>query len=142
MVFDAAYLDLPVLSADPAAYRTALELCERQLAEREPGTLLVQRVNDLLFEANGGGVQAPAQIARALGVAERTLKRKLAEQGTSYSQLLDRQRHTRTLALLRTDASIEAVAERFGYSDAANFTRAFRRWAGKSPRAVRKQTRA
>jgi AraC-like DNA-binding protein len=71
-------------------------------------------------------------------MAERTLKRKLAEQGTSYTELLDRQRHTRALELLRTDATIEQVADRLGYSDAANFTRAFRRWTGKSPRALRK----
>jgi AraC-like DNA-binding protein len=141
LVFDRAYLELPVITADPAAYRTALELCERQLVEREPGALLVQRVNRSLFAADGGGIQTPAQVARALGMAERTLKRKLAEQGTSYSALLDRQRQTRALELLRTEASIDAVAERLGYSDAANFTRAFRRWTGKSPRAVRKAAR-
>jgi AraC-like DNA-binding protein len=137
LVFGAAHLDLPITTADPAAYRTALELCERQLVEREPGALLVQRVQRLLFAADGG-VQAPSRIARSLGMAERTLKRKLAEQGTSYTDLLDRHRHTRALELLRTDATIEEVADRLGYSDAANFTRAFRRWTGKSPRALRK----
>lgn len=137
IVFDAAYLDFPIVTADPAAYRTALELCERQLVSRDPGALLVQRVTRLLFEADGT-VQPPSRIARTLGMAERTLKRKLAEQGTSYSDLLDRQRHTRALELLRTDATIEEVADRLGYSDAANFTRAFRRWTGKSPRALRK----
>jgi AraC-like DNA-binding protein len=137
LVFDAAYLDLPITTADPAAHRTALELCERQLVEREPGALLVERVQRLLFTTEGD-VQPPSRIARALGMAERTLKRKLAEQGTSYTELLDRQRHTRALELLRTDATIEQVADRLGYSDAANFTRAFRRWTGKSPRALRK----
>jgi AraC-like DNA-binding protein len=141
LVFDAAYLDLPIVTADPAAYRTALELCERQLVEREPGALLVQRVNRELFAADGG-VRTSVQVARSLGMAERTLKRRLAEQGTSYSELLDRQRQTRALELLRTDWSIEEVADRLGYSDAANFTRAFRRWTGKSPRAVRKAARS
>lgn len=140
LVFDAAALERPVLTADPAAYRTALALCERQLVEREPGALLVQRVNAELFAADGG-VRSSVQVARALAMAERTLKRKLAEQGTSYSELLDRRRHVRALELLRTSASIEEVAERLGYSDAANFTRAFRRWTGKSPRAARKAAR-
>jgi AraC-like DNA-binding protein len=141
LTFDAAYLSLPIVTADPAAYRTALELCERQLVEHEPGALLVQRVNRALFAADGG-VRTSVHVARSLGMAERTLKRKLAEQGTSYSELLDRQRQTRALELLRTDSSIEEVAERLGYSDAANFTRAFRRWTGKSPRAVRKAARS
>jgi AraC-like DNA-binding protein len=141
LVFDAAYLDVPIVTADPAAYRTALELCERQLVEREPPALLVQRVNRELF-APDGSVRTSVQVARSLGMAERTLKRRLAEQGTSYTELLDRQRQTRALELLRTDWSIEEVADRLGYSDAANFTRAFRRWTGKSPRAVRKAARS
>lgn len=140
LLFQASDLERPILTADPASYRTALELCERQLVEREPGALLVQRVTSELFAADGG-VRSSVQVARALAMAERTLKRKLAEQGTSYSELLDRRRHMRALELLRTSASIEQVAERLGYSDAANFTRAFRRWTGKSPRALRKAAR-
>jgi AraC-like DNA-binding protein len=141
LVFDAALLDMPVITADPAGYRTALDLCERQLVEHEPGALLVQRVNRAIFAAEGG-IRTSVQVARSLGMAERTFKRKLAEQGTSYSELLDRQRQTRALELLRTESSIEEVAERLGYSDPANFTRAFRRWTGKSPRAVRKAARS
>jgi AraC-like DNA-binding protein len=141
LVFDAAYLELAVVTADPAAYRTARELCERLLVEREPGALLVQRVTRALFAADGRGFQTSVQVARGLGMAERTLKRRLAEQGTSYSELLDRQRQTRALELLRTEASVEEIAERLGYSDAANFTRAFRRWTGKSPRTLRKAAR-
>lgn len=139
LVFDAIELDRPILTADPAAYRTALELCQRQLVELKPGALLVQRVSHELFAADGG-VRSARQVARSLAMADRTLKRKLAEQGTSYSDLLDRQRHMRAIELLRGDASIEAIAERLGYSDAANFTRAFRRWTGTSPRAARKAT--
>jgi AraC-like DNA-binding protein len=141
LVFDAALLALPVTSADPASHRSALELCERELLERAPGELLVQRVRRELFAADGGA-RSSAQVARAVGMAERTLKRRLAEQRTSYSELLERARHTRALELLRSELSIEDVAERLGYSDPANFTRAFRRWTGKSPRAVRKSARS
>lgn len=140
LVFDAAALDLPVTTADAASHRTAFELCERQLIERAPGGLLVQRVARELFAADGG-VRSSVQVARAVGMAERTLKRRLAEQRTSYSELLDRARHMRALELLGSELSIEEVAERLGYSDPANFTRAFRRWTGKSPRAVRKSAR-
>lgn len=139
LVFARALLDMPVATADPAAHRTALEVCERQLADYTPGASLVQRVTRALLAADGAPVHGPAEIARGLGMAERTLKRKLAEHGTSYSQLLDRERQTRALALLRTAASIEEVAARLGYSDAANFTRAFRRWTGQTPRALRRR---
>jgi AraC-like DNA-binding protein len=70
-------------------------------------------------------------------MGERTLKRRLAEQETSYTELLDHARHARALELLRGDTSAEEVSSQLGYSDAANFTRAFRRWTGKSPRALR-----
>ena len=70
-------------------------------------------------------------------MSTRTLKRKLSEEGVSYTSLLDERRRLQGVALLRTELSVERIAERLGYSDAANFTRAFRRWTGKSPREFR-----
>ena len=68
-----------------------------------------------------------------------TLKRKLATFGVTYSDLLDEQRLEAALLQLRADAaSIDAIAERLGYSDTANFGRAFRRWTGISPAAYRR----
>jgi AraC-like DNA-binding protein len=93
-----------------------------------------------LFDPASREIKGPAEVARGLGMSERTLKRKLAEQGTSYSELLDRERHSQAVELLRGAASIDDVAERLGYSDAANFTRAFRRWTGRSPRVHRAET--
>jgi AraC-like DNA-binding protein len=56
--------------------------------------------------------------------------------------VLERCRRARAIELLRTQASIEEIAECLGYTDPANFTRAFRRWTGRSPRAARKTGRA
>lgn len=134
--FDAALLDLPLATADPAAARQARAQCEQQLRELQPEKRLMERVRGALF-ADAGRLRAPAQIARGLGMSERTLKRKLAAEGTSYTELLERERHSRALELLRGAASIEEVADRLGYSEPANFTRAFRRWTGHSPRAHR-----
>ncbi len=71
-------------------------------------------------------------------MSKRTLTRKLTEQGTSYSRLLEEARCDRALELLRSALSLEQIAERLGYSDAANFGRAFRRWTSKSPRTYAK----
>jgi AraC-like DNA-binding protein len=71
-------------------------------------------------------------------MSPRTLKRKLAACGTTYSDLLDELRQNRAVQLLGSDQlSIEAIADRLGYSDAANFGRAFRRWTGTTPGAYR-----
>jgi AraC-like DNA-binding protein len=83
------------------------------------------------------------ETARALGLSSRTLKRRLADEGTDFSTILDDQRRQRALLLLRSaDLSVEDVAARVGYSDVANFTRAFRRWAGTTPTAYRRARRA
>ena len=135
--FDAAFLDLPLLTADPAAARSARAHCESELARLEARSSIVMRVREAL-QLDSDALLSPVQLARGFGMAERTLKRRLAEQGTSYSLLLDEQRQRRALELLRTGANVDQIAERLGYSDAANFTRAFRRWTGKSPRAFRR----
>jgi AraC-like DNA-binding protein len=85
-----------------------------------------------------GGFHALPRIAKQMHMSVRTLKRKLEADGTSYSELLDEQRRGKAMLLLRRDdLAIEEIADRLGYSDAANFTRAFRRWTGTTPKAFR-----
>lgn len=56
----------------------------------------------------------------------------------TFSALIDAERRRRALLLLRSrELSIQQIGERLGYSDVANFTRAFRRWTGKTPSAYR-----
>ncbi|HKU40545.1 MAG TPA: AraC family transcriptional regulator ligand-binding domain-containing protein [Polyangiales bacterium] len=134
--FDASYLDVPISTADPAAVRSAVAQCERELQALDEQHSLAARVRAGLWRDDQ--LQSPRQLARSLGMAERTLKRRLAELGTSYTQLLEAERQARAIALLRGEASVDHIADQLGYSDAANFTRAFRRWTGKSPRAFRR----
>jgi len=141
LVFDRAFLELPLVSADLAAARATREQCERMLSELTSAATLAERVRRSLFTPDGE-VCSPRRLARQLGMSERTLKRRLAAQGTSYTELLDAARRTRALELLGSDVSVEEVSARLGYSDAANFTRAFRRWTGQSPRALRQSARA
>ena len=134
--FDARLLELPLLSADPAAARTARDQCERELQALTQTSSFVDQVSASLFREDR--VLSAAELARTLGMAERTLKRRLAEHQTSYTDLLEERRKHAACELLRAGASIEDIAERLGYSDASNFTRAFRRWTGQSPRAFRR----
>jgi AraC-like DNA-binding protein len=81
-----------------------------------------------------------AEVARLAGISLRGLQRSLAASGLSFSELLREARLERAIEMMReptqrmTDIGLE-----LGYSDAANFTRAFRRWTGCSPRAFRRQ---
>jgi len=138
LVFDAAYLELPLIMADPTASRMALEQCERELAALGEHAQLAGRVRRLVEESERG-VPSLDDVAGRLHVSTRTLKRQLAQQGTSFSGILDDIREQKALLLLaRSDLSVEQVADRLGYSDVANFTRAFKRWTGLTPSGWRK----
>lgn len=77
--------------------------------------------------------------AELLDTSPRTLQRRLDEHGFAYSSVLDEVRQRVALDRLRTtDAPITLIAHELGYSDSAHFARAFRRWAGMSPLAVRR----
>lgn len=78
------------------------------------------------------------KTADFVGMSVRTLQRRLAEAGVSHHLLVAQARFATAAAVLeRTDAKILELALDLGYSDHANFTRAFRRWAGCAPREYR-----
>lgn len=131
-------LDLPVASADPVAKQLALKHCQEQLARANPSDTLVLRAKRLLAEAEAG-VDTPSELAQALGVSPRTLRRVLGRANTSYRQLADEARCQRALMLLRHPAlSLTEIADVLGFADAASFSRAFMRWTGASPGRYRK----
>jgi len=83
------------------------------------------------------------RIAGDLRVSVRTLRRRLTSAGASFQDLLEETRRSRAIQyLVETDESVEQIAERLGYSDPANFRRAFRRWTGVAPGAFRREKAA
>ena len=73
----------------------------------------------------------------------RTLRRRLREQNTSYRQLLDELRMNVAIKYFRdTTLTVEDVAHSLGYSDAANFRHAFRRWTSATPDQFKNISRA
>jgi AraC-like DNA-binding protein len=78
------------------------------------------------------------ECADMVGMSSRSLQRRLAEYGTSFNDLLDQTRFDLAQQLL-ADPSVRVtdIAVELGYQDPANFSRAFRRWAGVSPRQHR-----
>ena len=141
LVFPASALDLPIVLADPVARRLAQEQCERELDALGEQQNVAARVRALVPRRDGG-FHSLEEVASLVGMSPRTLKRRLADQGTAFSAILEEQQRERALMLLRSqELSLEQVAERVGYSDVANFTRAFRRWTGLTPGAYRRAAR-
>lgn len=80
----------------------------------------------------------PAQIAEALGMERWKLQDLLSKSGTSVSQLRDEVKSEKAVESLRNSSDkIERIATDLGFSDSANFARAFRKWTGLSPSEVR-----
>jgi AraC-like DNA-binding protein len=137
MRFPSHYLALPITMAHTTAFRLAREQCEQALLELDRAGL-ERRVRDVLPRL-GGGVCTVDEVALKLGTSTRTLQRKLKAGGLSFSELTSEVQVRRACTLLRDHRlSVEQVAERAGYSDVSNFTRAFRRWKGTTPAAFRK----
>lgn len=99
---------------------------------------LDRRVREYVSKALSEGAPALSEVARHLGMSERTLQRRLAEHGCSYQTLVDTSRRRLARRLLqKTDFSLIEVAFMTGYSDQSAFTRAFTRWTGQTPRSFR-----
>ena len=82
-----------------------------------------------------------AVVAKMLRTPSRTLRRHLQLQSTSFRRLSDELKTQFALQYLRgTKMTNEDIAFALGFSDAANFRHAFRRWTGKAPNAFRQET--
>jgi AraC-like DNA-binding protein len=78
-------------------------------------------------------------VAQELNMSERTLRRRLTEQGQSFQGLMDAIRHERARDLLQhAGLPVAEVALACGFADARSFRRAFKRWSGALPGKRRK----
>ncbi|KPK39708.1 MAG: hypothetical protein AMJ69_04945 [Gammaproteobacteria bacterium SG8_47] len=99
---------------------------------------VLMRVMSKLIEALPSGDTSEESIARALNMSLRTLQRKLREEGATYKELLDgTRRDLATRYIENSSVSVSEITYLLGFSEPSNFSRAFRRWTGKSPSAYR-----
>ncbi|MDP9139854.1 MAG: AraC family transcriptional regulator [Pseudomonadota bacterium] len=134
----AEYLQRRLVMADSIAVKRAVEQCEREMATvSPPAENLLERVRAELTPRSDGYPDLES-VAACLFMSGRTLKRKLEARGSNFQQLLDEVRHRDALRLLdNPDLDIQHIATALGYRDPPSFTRAFRRWSGKTPSQAR-----
>jgi AraC-like DNA-binding protein len=133
---------LPLRRRD-SVLRSVLEAQADAIAARLSltGGLLSEVRRALASRVAGGntGIQA---VARQLATSPRTLQRRLAEQGSSYQELLDLTRREAAIGyLVESTLSICEIAYLLGYSEPAAFHRAFKRWNAETPQAFRARER-
>lgn len=108
-------------------------------ASRRPRqTPFTQQVERTLEPLLASGTVRIDEVARELGLSRQTLYRRLKAEGTTFERLRDRLRRRVALRLIRNEGvAVKEAAWRLGFSDPASFSRAFKRWTGKSPRDQR-----
>lgn len=138
---DSARLGRPTRMGSPAVNRMLLQICDTQIEMLRKREGLSGRLRTVLI-MNGCRVLNLRAAARRLGMTERSLRRRLADEGTSFRGVHDDVQLQAAIGYLRdTRLTVEAIAELLGFSDAANFRRAFRRWTGKPPLDYRRHER-
>lgn len=139
LALPAQLLDVPLKMADPLAFEEAAAICQRELDKLAASASWSGRVRRLLLEKQNGFPTLPL-AARLFHLTPRTLHRRLVAEGTSYGQILDEVRHMLAVEHVRSGRlGLAEVAWMLGYTDLANFRRAWKRWEGVAPTVWRGQ---
>lgn len=143
LTFSRELLERPVPAADPLLWRVIERHAETLLAARpKPAETTTARVRRILCETLGEDESAAtlSGLASRLRMSERSLQRRLADEGETFDRLLDELRHELAVRYL-TDKkiAIAEVAFLLGYSEPSAFHRAFKRWTGSTPSQLRQR---
>ncbi len=130
-------LDTPLVMADKNSLQQAKQICERELEKLRLEELLQTRIRKYLLSFKDG-FPSLIDASRHFHMSPRTLHRQLKRDGCSYSQILKSVRKFVAVELLDNSAmTVQAIALTLGYSDIANFRKAFKQWSGTSPNGFR-----
>lgn len=133
MRFPAKWLEVTLATGNPISFRQSLELCDK-LNSRFASTKK-DWVGELRALLGSRLKQVPTigEVAAMHNLSERSLRRRLKEEGFTYRSLLASIRLSMADHLLKSGLRVEEVAVRVGFSEAREFRRAFKRYAGITP---------
>ena len=138
LLFPTEVIDAPNQVGDASICQFFDTHLEKELATLEDDAGLDQRVRIQVSQSLSEGVPKISDIAAKLGMSGRTLQRRLSDQGHSFQTLVDESRRQLAERLLKqTEYSLAEIAYLTGFSEQSAFSRAFKRWAGQTPRSYR-----
>ena len=133
--FPRAMFDEPLPQADRHTLELCVAQCDVLMQRNEQRRGITAIVRSKLFRESGHFPALP-EIAAELDVHPRTLRRQLADEGTSFRALLNEARSTLAVDLLcNVGLTVDEVSKRLGYTDTSTFCHAFKRWHGVPPSA-------
>jgi AraC-like DNA-binding protein len=141
--FSSDTLAVPLVTADPKLIEALRPFCEAAASERKTarGTLraAVEKEAERLLPHGKANVET---VAKALALSVRTLSRRLADEGTTFGDVVDQLRRSLALQYLKEPGlSLSEIAWLLGYEGPTSFNHAFKRWMGHSPSVARNKRR-
>jgi AraC-like DNA-binding protein len=137
-VLPQSVMELPIASGDSHLLHILEAHADDLLSERRTATGLRGLVENRLLSMLPSGKVQTAVVAQQLGMSARSFKRHLAQEGTSFGEVLDRLRYRLALGYLEDQRiSLQQIAWLLGYSEIGAFNHAFKRWTGTSPGRAR-----
>jgi AraC-like DNA-binding protein len=133
LVFDRDAIERPLEGGNPELARQHDAIALQYLSQIERDNIQ-WRVREVLTQRLAHGEPSQDDVAELLNMSARTLQRKLGECGITYREILDETRRVLALAYLCAPRhTVSDVTYLLGFSAGSSFTRAFRRWTGRSP---------
>ncbi|WP_063047571.1 AraC family transcriptional regulator [Nocardia pseudovaccinii] len=139
---NAIHLPLPALRR-PIRDRdaAALALAENYLTRIRPDLAMADRVREVTRRLLIVNQASLVEVARAISLHPRVVQRRLADEGTTFEQILDDVRRAAAWELSATGIQVSQIARALGYYQQSSYARACRRWYGESPRQLRARRR-
>ena len=137
LVFDKHTIEKQLPTANIDLALSCDKIVKDYLAKMDKSDIVMQ-VKSKLTDSLSSGAISEKQIAESLHLSLRSLQRKLEEKGYHFKQLLEETRRELAEQYIRkSNLSISEITYMLGFSEPSNFSRAFKRWTGKSPQSYR-----
>jgi AraC-like DNA-binding protein len=137
LLYQSSLLDARLPQSDPDSSQYFRQQCQMLITKLKSHSYFADDVRMLLL-AQPGQFPSIEFVAEKLHVSVRTLRRRLTEENSSFRQLLEEVRFQLAKEyLLDTNLPLAEISDLLGYTEPGNFSHAFRRWSGRSPRSFR-----
>ncbi|MEV6279785.1 AraC family transcriptional regulator ligand-binding domain-containing protein [Nocardia sp. NPDC051832] len=138
--FERSILSMPITQTEQTLLEWERNAPGDLLSRRDYGTALSEQVRRILARGRDGVWASAEEIAQRLAISPATVRRKLAAEGTSVTEIRADILRDAAIAGLVGGESVESLSGRLGFSESSAFRRAFRRWTGSPPGAYRAES--
>jgi AraC-like DNA-binding protein len=131
--------ELPLVHSDSYLNDLLVKYCEAALADRRDDTSQLRtKVENAIASVFPHGKVLVEDIARSLGMSERTLARKLSDEGLNFTEIFQQLRRDLAVRYLKDrKLHVSKIAWLLGFREVSAFTHAYKRWTGKTPSQMR-----